>query len=116
MRAKAKQVPGLNIAFDRDDYPAMVTDVLPAGLQLAGALTGSWLLTSGTVSYPLLFAISTVLRGTALVVLVVAVRPLVLAALPRLFVRLNGVRPNAGAIRGAVLEPEPERRVAEDQP
>lgn len=83
---------------------------LTGALQLAGALTGSWLLTSGTVGYPMLFAISTVLRGTALVVLVVAVRPLVLAALPRLFVRLNGVRPNAGAIRGAVLEPESERR------
>ncbi len=77
---------------------------LTGAMQLAGALTGSWLLTSGTADYPELFAISTALRGIALGVLVVAVRPLVFAALPRLFVRLNGVRPNAGAIRGAVLD------------
>jgi hypothetical protein len=45
------------------------------------------------------------LRGVALGVLLVALRPLELAAqLPRLFVRLLGTRPNAGAIRAAVLE------------
>jgi MFS family permease len=82
---------------------------LTGAMQLAGALTGSWLLTSATADYEGLFAISTVLRTVALVVLVVAVRPLVLvAALPRLFWRINGVRPNAGAIRGAMIEESDE--------
>jgi MFS family permease len=78
---------------------------LTGAMQLAGALTGSWLLSSAITDYEGLFAISTVLRGIALAVLVVAVRPLVFAAaLPRLFTRLSSVRPNAGAVRGAVLD------------
>jgi MFS family permease len=79
---------------------------LSGALQLAGALTGSALL--GGIGYAGLFVASALLRGIALVVLVVAVRHLELAArVPRVFVRLLGTRPNAGAIRTAVLEDRP---------
>jgi predicted MFS family arabinose efflux permease len=83
---------------------------LSGALQLAGALTGSALL--GGIGYEGLFVASALLRGVALGVLVVAVRPREFAArLPRVFVRLLGTRPNAGAIRAAVLEDEPEPTV-----
>jgi hypothetical protein len=60
------------------------------------------------VGYAGLFVASAILRGIAIGVLVIVVRPLDFAArLPRVFVRLLGTRPNAGAIRTAVLEDEP---------
>ena len=78
---------------------------LSGALQLTGALTGSALL--GGLGYEGLFVASALLRGVALGVLVVVVRPLDVAVrLPRVFVRLLGTRPNAGAIRTAVLEDE----------
>ena len=39
MRANARQAPGLSIAFDKDDYPAMVADVLALA---GGAVLISW--------------------------------------------------------------------------
>lgn len=78
-------------------------------MQLAGALTGSALLSG--IGYEGLFVASAILRGVALGVLIVAVRPLDFAArLPRVFVRLLGTRPTAGAIRTAVLEDRPTER------
>ncbi len=83
-----------------------LASALSGALQLAGALTGSALLDN--VGYAGLFVTSALLRGVAIGVLVIAVRPVDFAArLPRVFVRLLGTRPNAGAIRTAVLEDVP---------
>lgn len=83
-----------------------LASALSGALQLAGALTGSAVLDQ--IGYAGLFVASALLRGIAIGVLVVVVRPLDFAArLPRVFVRLLGTRPNAGAIRTAVLEDPP---------
>lgn len=83
-------------------------------LQLAGALCGSWLLASGVLDYAMVFLVSAVLRAAALGVLVIVIRPLDLAvALPRLILRINGVRPTGGSIRGAIID---EQRAPPERP
>ena len=79
---------------------------LSGGLQVAGSLLGAQI-TQG-LGYREVFLWSALARGLALILLVASIRRLRLPSeLPRLFMRLLGVRPSGGALRRPIITDAP---------
>lgn len=82
-------------------------------LQLAGSLTGSWLLTELHLDYLQVFAISGCVRALPILLLARAItQSMTVRPLPQLFMRIVSVRPGEGVVRRPIVEVLPEPRAA----